>query len=90
MVLAQQVFPLIIKLTERNELVLMGFVLKVVGGRFWWASGSSVVFKERSISLEVQALFFLASQIQKEHSSEHLLSCFIVLLMVQNPRPDSS
>ena len=29
------------------------------------------------------ALLFLASQIQKEHSIEHLFICFIVVLMVQ-------
>ena len=33
------------------------------------------------------ALLFLASQIQKEHSIEHLLICFIVVLMVRFLKP---
>ena len=33
------------------------------------------------------ALLFLASQIQKEHSMEHLLICFIVVLMVRFLKP---
>ena len=41
-----------------------------------------LVFKERSVSLIDHALLFLASQIQKEHYIEHLLICFIVVLMV--------
>ena len=60
----------------------MGFVLRVVDGEFTWTSGSSGVFKVRSILLEDQALLFLASQKQKEHSIEQLLGCFIVLLML--------
>ena len=54
---------------------------------FWWTSGSSGVFKGMSISLVDHALFFLASQIQKEYSIEHLLICFIVVLMVQFFKP---
>ena len=40
------------------------------------------VFKERSVYLVDHALLFLASQIQKKHSIELLLICFIVVLMV--------
>ena len=50
-------------------------------------SGSYGVFRERSISLEDHALLFLASQIQKEHSIEHLLSCFTVVFMVRFLKP---
>ena len=46
-----------------------------------------LVFKERSVSLIDHALLFLASQIQKEHYIEHLLICFIVVLMVQFLKP---
>ena len=34
-----------------------------------------------------QPLSFLACQIQKEHSIEHVLSCFIVVLMVRFLKP---
>ena len=44
-------------------------------------------FKERSISLVDHALLFLASQLQKEHSIEYLLICFIVVLMVRFLKP---
>ena len=33
------------------------------------------------------ALLFMASQIQKDHSIEHLHICFIVVLMVQFLKP---
>ena len=76
-------FPLFIKPTKRGELAPMKFVLEVVDGRFWWTRESSRCLKGKSISLEDQALLFLAKQI-KEHSIKHLLSCFLVsLLMVQ-------
>ena len=52
-------------------------------GGFWWTSESSGVFGEKLISLKDHALFFLASQIQKKYSTEQLLKCFIVVLMVQ-------
>ena len=38
--------------------------------------------KKGQSSLKDHALLFLASQIQNEHSIEHLLSYFIVVLMV--------
>ena len=80
-------FPLFLKLTGRGELVFMGFVLKVLDSGCRWTSGSSGVFKSRSIPLGDQPLLVLPSQIQKEHSIEHLLSCCIVLLMVKFLRP---
>ena len=80
-------FPSFKKPTGRGELDLMQFVSEMVEGGFRWTSGSSGVFKERSVSLEDQALLFLASQMQKEHSLEHLLVCFAVLSMVQFLRP---
>ena len=76
-------FPLFIKPTGGGELVFEEFALGRFDVGFWWTSGSSGVFKERSIYLVDHALLFLASQIQKEHSIEHLLICFIVVLMVQ-------
>ena len=80
-------FPLFIKPTGRGGWGFKEFVLEVDEWGFWWTSGSSGVFRERSISLEDHALLFLASQIQKEHSIEHLLSCFIVVLMVWFLKP---
>ena len=56
---------------------------EVVDGGFRWTSGSSGVFKARSLSLQEQAFLFLGSQIQEEHSIEHLLNCFILLLIAQ-------
>ena len=52
---------LFIKPTGRGELVFKEFVLEVVNSGFWWTSGSTGIFKERSISLEDYALLFLAS-----------------------------
>ena len=43
---------------------------------------SSGVFNTKPVSLESQALLFLACHMQKEHSIEYLLGCFIVLMMV--------
>ena len=76
-----------IKPTGRGWLVFKEFVLEVVDGGFWSTSGFSGVYRERSIPLKDHPLLFLASQIQKEHSIEHLLSCFIVVLMVQLVKP---
>ena len=78
---------LFIKPTGRGGLVFKEFVLEVVDGGFWSTSGFSGVYRERSIPLKDHPLLFLASQIQKEHSIEHLLSCFIVILMVQFIKP---
>ena len=83
MAIAQQVFPLFIKPTGRAELIFKEFAFEGVDRGFWSTSGSSRVFKERSVSLVDNALLSLASQIQKEHSIKHLLICFIVVLMVQ-------
>ena len=80
-------FPLFKKPTGRGEFDLMQFVSEMVEGGFRWTSGSSGVFKGRSVSFEDQALLFLTSQMQKEYSLEHLLACFAVLLMVQFMRP---
>ena len=40
-----------------------------------------------SIFLVDHALLFMASQIQKEHSIEHVLICFLVILMVRFFKP---
>ena len=48
---------------------------------------SSGVFNTKPVSLESQALLLLACHIQKEHSIEHLLGCFIILMMVRFLRP---
>ena len=61
-------FPLFIKPTGRIELIFNELALEGVDGGFWWTSGSSGVFKERSVSLVDHALLFLASQMEKEHS----------------------
>ena len=61
-------FPLFIKPTGRGRWAFKEFVLEMDECGFWWTSGSSGVFRERSISLKDHALLFLASQIQKEHS----------------------
>ena len=63
------------------------FVLQVVDGGFWWTSGSSGDFRERSISLKDRALLFLASLIQREHSIKLLLSYFIMVLIVPFLKP---
>ena len=65
-------FPLFIKPTGRGELIFEEFALEGVDIGFWEISGSAGVFKERSISLVDHALLYLASQIQQEHSIEHL------------------
>ena len=44
-------------------------------------------FLKKGQFLEDHALLFLASQIKKEHSNKHLLSCFIMVLMVRFLKP---
>ena len=56
-------FLLLIKTTGGGELDLTGFVSEVVDSGFNGRSGSSGVFKARSVSAEDQALLFLASLI---------------------------
>ena len=80
-------FHLFIKPSGRGEFVFKELVLEGADDRFRSTSRSSGVFKERSISLVDHASLFLASQIQKEHSIEHLLICFIVVLMVRFLKP---
>ena len=81
-------FPLLIKPAGRGELIFKKFALEGVDTGFWQRRGSSGDFKEKQISLVDHALLFLASLMQKEHSIEHLLICFIVVLVVRFCKPN--
>ena len=80
-------FHLFIKPTGRGEFVFKEVALEGADDRFWSTSRSSGVFKESSISLVDHALLFRASHIEKEHSIEHLLICFIVASTVRFLKP---
>ena len=74
-------FPLFLKPPGRGGLVFKEFVFEVVDMDL----GEQVDLLEilKIYFFKGLSLLFLASQTQKEHSIEHLLSCFIVVLMVR-------